>query len=182
MRTVGAILQGGRSSRMGRDKAFVVVDGVPMRERVRRALAAVVDEVVQLGGVAGGVEDVVVDAGDGPLLAVLALLRSGRGDRYLVAAVDQPLLDEALLRRLLEVDVGTEGGVAFVDEPVPCVLAAGARGRIEAVARAGERRLGALTTTWLAPTTDERRRLANVNSPDDLRAVRRGDGSSVPES
>jgi molybdopterin-guanine dinucleotide biosynthesis protein A len=132
----------------------------------------VADEVVQVGGVVAGDEVVVPDPGEGPFLGVLALLRSGRGDRYVIAAVDQPLLDAPTLRRLLDVDAGVDAGVAFADEPIPCVLPATARPRIEAAAAAGERRLRALATTTVTPTTDERRCLRNVNRPEDLASLR----------
>jgi len=168
VRTVGAILQGGRSTRMGVDKAFVVVDRVTMRASVRAALAMICDGIVQLGGPGDGIDPVVADPGDGPLLAVLELLRTGLGDRYVVVAVDQPLLDAATLGRLLELTLDDDGGVCFADEPLPCVLPAGARARVEALARAGERRLRALATTTLAPTPAERRAIVNVNTAADL--------------
>lgn len=177
MRVVGAILQGGRSRRMGVDKATVVVDGMTMRARVRAALVAVVDEVVQLGGLPppGAADDVtdpvLHDPGHGPFLAVKALLESGRGDRYVVVAVDQPLIDPATLRRLLDVDVGADGAVCFEHEPLPCVLAAGALRRIESLAFSGERRVLALSTKTLQPTPSELRALTNVNTPHERDAV-----------
>jgi molybdopterin-guanine dinucleotide biosynthesis protein A len=158
---------------MGRDKAGVVVDGLPMRAHVRRALAAVCDEVVQLGGPRDDDDgdDVIADAGEGPFLAVRALLHTGRGDRYVIAAVDQPRLTRAVLQRLLDVDVGGDGAVCFVDEPLPCVIAAGARARVDALADAGERRLRALTTATLAVSDDDRRVLVNVNTPAELASL-----------
>jgi molybdopterin-guanine dinucleotide biosynthesis protein A len=171
--TVGAILQGGRSSRMGADKAFVVVDGVAMRDRVRAALAGVVDEIVQVGGADRGVDTVVSDEGDGPLRAVLALLHSGRGDRYVIAAVDQPLLDAPALRRLLEVDLASDGCVCFEDEPLPCVVRAGARDRLAALVARGERRMRALATTTLVPSSCERAAIVNINTRNDLAALKR---------
>ena len=51
---VGAVLCGGRSRRMGRDKALVEVDGRPMAVRVAEALAAAgAADVVAVGGDAG---------------------------------------------------------------------------------------------------------------------------------
>jgi molybdopterin-guanine dinucleotide biosynthesis protein A len=172
VRTVGVILQGGRSRRMGRDKACVVVDGQTMRARVRAALSAVSDAIVQLGGPHDD-DDVIDDAGDGPFFAVLALLHSGRGDRYVIAAVDQTQLDAATLRRLLDVDIADDGGVCFDDEPLPCVLAAGARARIAALAAQGERRVRALSTTTIPASPRERAAIVNVNTPEELAALKR---------
>jgi molybdopterin-guanine dinucleotide biosynthesis protein A len=153
---------------MGRDKASVVVDGQTMRSRVRAALAAVCDDVVQLGGPPGGGDDVIDDAGDGPFVAVLALLSCGRGDRYVVAAVDQPRLDASTLQRLLDVELDDDGAVCFAGEPLPCVVRAGARGRVAALVARGERRLRTLATTTLAATAHEQAAIVNVNTPADL--------------
>ena len=47
----GAVLTGGRSSRMGRDKATLPVDGVPMAARVADALRrAGAEPVLAVGG------------------------------------------------------------------------------------------------------------------------------------
>jgi molybdopterin-guanine dinucleotide biosynthesis protein A len=78
----GAVLTGGRSRRMGRDKAFVGVEGEPMVRRVVRALrAGGAIEVVAVGGDETGLlaEDLdrfVPDLhpGEGPLGGVLAAL------------------------------------------------------------------------------------------------------------
>ena len=172
MRTVGVILQGGRSRRMGRDKATVVVDGRTMRARVRAALAEVSDELVQLGGPPDDEDGVIDDAGDGPFVAVLALLGSGRGDRYVVAAVDQPRLDAPTLRRLLDVDLAADGAVCFDGEPLPCVILAGARARIAALVAQGERRVRALATKTVSPSPHERAAIVNVNTPEDLAALK----------
>jgi len=53
----GAVLAGGASRRMGRPKAFIDIDGIPMVVGVANALRA------------GGVADVVVAGGDGEALA-----------------------------------------------------------------------------------------------------------------
>ena len=47
--TLGAILTGGRSTRMGRDKADVAVTGETMLERVAQAIGPVVGRTVLLG-------------------------------------------------------------------------------------------------------------------------------------
>jgi molybdopterin-guanine dinucleotide biosynthesis protein A len=156
---------------MGTDKAAVVVDGVPMRTRVRASLAATCDMVVQLGGIGDGVDVVLPDDGQGPFLAVLGLLRSGLAERYVVVAVDQPLIEPGTLQCLLDADPGGDGGVSYADEPVPCVVRAAAVARVERLAAAGERRLRALATTTIAPDARQRRTLVNVNTPIDLAAI-----------
>lgn len=70
MTVTGVVLAGGTSSRMGVDKAFVPVDGVPMVLRVATALrAGGCDRIVCQGGDVDGLSAlglVVVPDGDGP--------------------------------------------------------------------------------------------------------------------
>src|SRR5690606_15766602 len=58
---VGAVLCGGASRRMGRDKALIEVDGIALARRVADALRG------------GGCGRVVAIGGDGPALAALGL-------------------------------------------------------------------------------------------------------------
>ncbi|MBU6317480.1 MAG: NTP transferase domain-containing protein, partial [Acidobacteria bacterium] len=74
MRVIGAVLCGGRSSRMGRDKALVPHRGIPMVRSVADALTAGgCSEVVAVGGDTVGLGtlgfDVTPDLhpGEGPL-------------------------------------------------------------------------------------------------------------------
>ncbi|MET0580139.1 MAG: NTP transferase domain-containing protein, partial [Ilumatobacteraceae bacterium] len=66
--TAGAVLTGGSSRRMGTDKAFVEVDGVPMAERVAAALSG------------GGCSPVSYVGGDVALLARFG--RTVHADRF----------------------------------------------------------------------------------------------------
>ncbi len=170
LKPLGAILAGGRSSRMGTDKARVIVDGRPMADSVRLALAEVCDGVI----VVGGPDADVTDPLEGPLSAVAALLRSGRAERYLVAPVDQPRLQAAVLQRLLDAravhPAATDVGVAFVDEPLPMLIDAGASARIDELVSRGERRLRAAITVEVA-VDDSGGALVNVNTPADVEAL-----------
>ncbi len=67
-RIMGAVLAGGASSRMGADKAFIEIEGVPMVVRAVRALRA------------AGAEPAVVVGGDHGRLDALGLQHLG--DRY----------------------------------------------------------------------------------------------------
>jgi len=155
---------------MGTDKAAVVVDGAPMGQLVRQALDAVCGAVV----VVGGVDADVVDDGGGPLLAVIALLKSGRGGRFLIAATDQPRLDANVLQPLIDVVVADTDGVAWDNEPLPLCIGIGALPRLEAAVAAGERRLRAAITVWLPLTSAAvRAGLVDVDTPADLAALRR---------
>jgi molybdenum cofactor guanylyltransferase len=106
--TAGAVLCGGRSRRMGTDKAFVEVGGIAMVERVATALAAGGCAPVALVGGDGELlarfgHDVVADRfpGEGPVGGVLTALDALDADVVVVAACDLPSLDDATVRALV---------------------------------------------------------------------------------
>jgi molybdopterin-guanine dinucleotide biosynthesis protein A len=159
---------------MGTDKARVIVDGRPMADSVRTALDEVCDGVIVVGGINADVSDPL----EGPLSAVAALLRSGRAERYLVAPVDQPRLAASVLQRLLDAreaaahqhPANNDVGVAFVGEPLPLLIDAGARARIDELVSRGERRLRAAITVEVA-VDNSAAALVNVNTPADVEAL-----------
>jgi molybdopterin-guanine dinucleotide biosynthesis protein A len=105
MSTLGAILAGGLSSRMGVDKADVDVNGQTMLRRVASALEAVLPHVVLLGAERAAIEcwpDIV--PARGPLGGIAGALSRMEDDRVLVVAVDQPFVRTETLARLHEFD------------------------------------------------------------------------------
>jgi molybdopterin-guanine dinucleotide biosynthesis protein A len=102
----GAILIGGRSTRMGTDKAMVEVAGMPMVQWVAASLKQAGLAVVTVGGPhrVPGYENVADRSGmDGPLAGLAGALEHAGGSAVLLVAVDQPLLRPATLERLLSV-------------------------------------------------------------------------------
>lgn len=113
IRTAGLVLAGGRSRRMGRDKAALSVGGEPLLERQLRLLgeAGVAELWVSLatadtlpepgwpGDAVQVVRDRVPDAG--PLEGLEQVLDRTSAARLLVLAVDLPALDAGFLRRML---------------------------------------------------------------------------------
>lgn len=123
----GFVLAGGQSSRMGKDKAFLPVDGRTLleaaAERVREACGSVT--IVGPPEVYGrfGFETLPDrTAGQGPLGGIETALAAGGADWSLVVACDMPNLTVDLLRRLVS---ATEGAQA------DCVVAVSPGGRIE---------------------------------------------------
>ncbi len=112
----GAVLAGGASSRMGRDKAFVEVGG---RTLLDRAVAALADAAVDPVVVVGGDHDRIVDAGhpfvpdqhpgEGPLGGILTALDALETDVVVVLACDlvdaSPLAVSSLVGALGAADV-----------------------------------------------------------------------------
>jgi molybdopterin-guanine dinucleotide biosynthesis protein A len=178
--TTGVVLCGGRSRRMGADKALIEVDGVAMVERVSRALDAGGCTAVMLVGGDGAASAAtgrpwVPDRwpGGGPAGGVLTALETVDTD-ILVAACDLPDLDAASVRAVLRsarLDPAVDVVVATTDrrEPMLSWWAAGSRARVDAAWRSGTRALrdviatGAVREVPVAATA-----LRNVNSPADL--------------
>jgi molybdopterin-guanine dinucleotide biosynthesis protein A len=124
---VGAVLAGGKSTRMGTDKAFVEVEGRPMAGRVAAALrAAGATEVLAIGGdlerlPSHGFDRAFPDRhpGEGPLGGVLTALAVAGHDVVVVLACDLPAASAesvvAVLQGLGDHDVA----VAMTDRREP---------------------------------------------------------------
>jgi molybdenum cofactor guanylyltransferase len=105
MPLLGAILAGGASSRMGRDKAEVVVGGLTMLQRVAEALAAVTDRVVVLGPEKSGYECWPDEsAAGGPLSGIATVLGRMNESRALVVGVDSPFVSASTLSHLAAIE------------------------------------------------------------------------------
>lgn len=122
--TAGIILAGGKSSRMGQNKALMNYRGKSwidhMEEMLRQAGCA---DVHISGEIAG--YDCIPDAvrHDGPARAMLDLLRyfEKRYERLLFAPVDMPLIQVNSLRHLLS----QNGSVYYKEHPLPACIMTG---------------------------------------------------------
>lgn len=100
------ILAGGKSRRMGADKAFVTLDGQTLLSRalvVARSVTPdvrIVGDPAKFSAFAPTVEDIFPHCG--PLGGIHAALRSSKTDLNLILAVDVPFVTPALLRYLIE--------------------------------------------------------------------------------
>ena len=105
-----AILAGGLSTRMGSDKALLVVGGVPMLERMVRAAGEVCPEIIVVGRerpvywpaelAATFIPDAPGISG-GPMAGLIAALEHTRAPVVLLAC-DLPLLTVGLLSQLID--------------------------------------------------------------------------------
>lgn len=127
----GALLVGGKSGRMGRDKASLLVDGIPLAARPAAVLSSIASEVVLVGGAVPGVSgrviaDLVDDAG--PLGGLAAVTRTARTPFVVAAACDSPTLVPSLLGLLLDrLRAAPQSGAAYCRseagvEPFPLAL------------------------------------------------------------
>ncbi len=114
------VLGGGRSIRMGRDKAALPFGPETMLARVVRAVQCVADDVVVVGGSRQRLPDgvrVIPDPveGLGPLAGLATGLAAMSGGRALLLACDMPLLVPSLLQRLLDLAGDADACVPLVD-------------------------------------------------------------------
>jgi len=100
----GALLLGGESSRMGRDKAHLDWQGESWSTRAARRLADLFEETLLVGGSpASEAEGRRVSDPPGPscaLRGVVGALEAATAERVVVVATDLPLLSEELLLAL----------------------------------------------------------------------------------
>jgi molybdopterin-guanine dinucleotide biosynthesis protein A len=181
----GAVLTGGRSTRMGRDKALLVVGGRPplcvvAADALRAAGAA---SVLAIGGdldalAALGLDAVPDDHPDeGPLGGLLTALGRPGADPLVVLACDMPDVDGPTVRVLLDAlaaapaadaAVAVAGGRA---QPLTAAYRRRCLPRLRAAFEDGERSVRAasagLTVVEVPGLADHR--LADVDEPTDLR-------------
>ena len=101
----GVVLAGGKSTRMGQDKALLEVDGKPLLLHAIEKLKPHVRELIVIGEPRkyGHIwPDVLPDEipGLGPLGGIVTAMGAARHDRMLVLAVDVPGVNADLLERL----------------------------------------------------------------------------------
>ncbi|RLE15587.1 MAG: hypothetical protein DRJ28_03765 [Actinobacteria bacterium] len=103
--TIGAILAGGSSSRMGASKSQLVVAGSPFLDRVHETMCEVFTEVIVCGGVAVPPDGVLIPddiPGEGPVGGLLSAMRIASGRPVFVTAVDMPMLTTDIILSLAE--------------------------------------------------------------------------------
>ena len=182
MATIGAILTGGHSRRMGRTKALIEVDGVPMALRVADALVAGgCTQVVLVGGDADELSPlniaVIADLhpGDGPLGGVLtAIGHAGSSDDVIVVACDLPHLRATAVAALVSAAAESPAAdvvVAHTDrrEPACALWRARAAPALQQAFDGGTRALHQVFGGLVIVDVDvDPGELVNVNRPGDV--------------
>ena len=184
------ILAGGKSTRMGRDKAFVMLDGRSLLDRqldlARSVCAAVriVGDPAKLSQFAPVVEDAF--RGCGPLGGIHAALRSSETDLNLLVAVDIPFVSAQFLEFLLAKSRASESMVIVARtsdgwQPLCAVYRRGFAELAEKALRASRFRIDALfdPARTLVIGQDELRQqgflpdlFRNLNTPEELSDAR----------
>jgi molybdopterin-guanine dinucleotide biosynthesis protein A len=121
----GLVLSGGESSRMGREKGLVNLNGDPMVSYVVNSMLDLVDEIIISVGKGRAqlydeyseigfeiVED--NEPGFGPIQGVVSAMRKMRGDYVIVGPCDTPFLKPEICRLVLSKAEGKDGAVPIV--------------------------------------------------------------------
>jgi len=185
----GVILCGGRSSRMGRSKAWLPIGEECLLQRVVRVVASVVDPVVVVAAVGQelpplpeGIEIVHDHHGSkGPLAGLAAGLAAldGRAEAVYVSSCDVPFLNADFIRTVIE-QLGTHAiavpRIGDYSHPLGGVYRLSVRPAVEAMLTEDRLRLrdlfDELPTRFLgAEAFADLKSLINVNTPDEYEAA-----------
>jgi molybdopterin-guanine dinucleotide biosynthesis protein A len=189
MNVGGVVLCGGRSSRMGRPKAWLPFGDELMLQRVVRVLGEVVNPVVVVAApgqdvppLPAGVEIVRDEVeGRGPLQGLAAGLAAleGKADAAYLSSCDVPLLTAVFVRRMIELLGENSISVPQVDgylHPLAAVYRLSVRPVVADLLAAGRLRpvflFDAVPTRIVAPgELADLQSLRNLNTPEDYAAA-----------
>ena len=194
-----AVLAGGASRRMGRDKATLAVAGVELASLALAAAARVADPVVLVAPEGHPARRLaaapVTDPGEGPLAALAAALAALDADHVLVLAGDHPGLRVELLAHLADLADRGEAVACRRGPRLEPLVAVYRRAPTLALARArladpaGDRSLAGLLAglrtlvveeaQW-RPLDPDGRSFVDLDDPADLEAWDRTTASSRP--
>ena len=117
--TLGVVLAGGQSRRMGQDKAQLMLDGRSLLQRAVDLLQSIGVTDIVVSGERHGYRWVADSTpGGGPLAGLCSVMQRHQGERLLVLPVDMPLLDAEMLGWLLSAEPQASA-VHFVDAVLP---------------------------------------------------------------
>lgn len=195
-----AILAGGRSSRMGVDKALLPWGNGQLIDQVIRVAEQVKGtvDVIVVGDrpeYHGRGARVVADLfpGAGPLGGIATALRSSPGDRVLILAVDMPMLSIDLLNAMalrqfggdaqvprVEAEPGSAGPREYIEtlhaiyrrSCLPAIESRLREGRLKIVDAFDELSVDYLDGDWLRRYDPELRSFENANTPGDYSRIK----------
>lgn len=191
-RATAIVMAGGRSTRMGRDKAMIEVDGVPLIQRLVRWLAPRFDEVLisarNPDDYAFLGQRVIADRtpDQGPLHGLACALQASRHDLHMVVPCDLPAIPLALMARLLrqttDADVAVPVDAEGRAEPLFAAYRRSALPAVQAALDRGDRRMVSFHKDCRVARVPlpQGPSLANLNTPESLETLRTGGEMTAP--
>ncbi len=186
------ILAGGKSARMGRDKAFVEFEGETLLARMLglgRSVTLdvrIVGDAKKFASFASVVEDIFQDRG--PLGGIHAALRASHTDLNLTLAVDMPFVSTTFLKYLVSQARSTLGAAVIVPrtgerwQPLCAVYRREFADAAETALLAGQNKIDLLFTAIKTRVIEEQELkrdgfsldlFRNLNTPEELEAGQR---------
>lgn len=192
----GIILAGGKSSRYGKNKALVKINGTPLIERVLVVMGAVFENLLLITNSPEEYahlrlpvkEDLI--KGLGPIGGIYTGLESISQEAGFFVACDMPFLNESLMRHLLAVQGQFDAVVPRVDWKIEALHALYRRSCLPAIRSLIESRqyqvirfFDMVRTRYVEEAEirafdPQLRTFANVNRPEELESMRRLDEES----
>lgn len=181
--TIGVVLAGGKSSRMGIDKATLELSGEPLLLRARNILLMAGCSRVLLSGAPRPnwpdepIKDLVPESG--PVGGIVSALLTISGNSIVpltvvFVPVDTPLLSPELIQQMLP-DIQEHDGCSIEDTPLPVALritnavlnqcSATLPNLLEGKSQSIKRFLQPLHLSQLSQTEAIKQQLTNVNTP-----------------
>jgi len=183
----GIILAGGENRRMGRDKAFLVLDGIPLIEHVLRTLRGIFPQTIIVTNTPSAYASydtvVITDAVDkrGPLTGIYSGLLYSMDVYNFVVACDMPFLNPALITYMAGLGQNYDIIMPKVSgrvEPLHAIYSKGLLPLIETHLRRDERQIqGILNEARVRYVTDREvvrydpgiRSFKNLNTPEEYK-------------
>ena len=183
----GIVLSGGESRRMGGDKAFLMLDGVPLIEHVLRALRRVFSRIIIVTNAPALYVAydavVVIDAIEkrGPLTGIYSGLLNSQDEYNFVAACDMPFLNPDLIMHMAGLATGHDIVVPTISgrvEPLHAIYSKKLLPIIEERLRQDSRsiqgifseaRVRFVKETEIARFDPEQRSFMNLNTPQEYK-------------
>jgi len=183
----GFVLAGGRSSRMGSDKAFLEFNGRTLLARAVELLKGLTPEVrivgpaIKFAACGPVVEDIY--GGRGPLAGIHAALASSATELNLMLAVDLPFVTESLLQFIVDCGRASDAlvtvpRIAGGYQPLCAVYRRAFAPLAEAALASGHNKIDALFSSTKTRVLEESelgrfafcaRMFENLNTPEDFR-------------
>ena len=180
----GIVLAGGKSSRMGRDKAFITVRGKTLLQRQVDKLRAVGIEDIMISGresenLGRYVPDVYPDLG--PLGGLHACLKSATGEACVVISVDTPMIPTFALNLLIGAFQGSGYDAAVMEnddiiQPMIGVYSVSVLPAIDEMLQNGDSDIMGLLkkiNTLYVPFMGDERLLEGCDTPEELEELER---------
>ncbi|SFC43483.1 molybdenum cofactor guanylyltransferase [Algibacter lectus] len=182
----GIILAGGKSTRMGTDKGFLMLNGKSFMQHSIDALKPVASKLIIVSNntdydVFGlnRVNDSIENAG--PLAGIYSGLKESRTDYNLVLSCDIPLINSDVLRQLISAVENTSEVIQIESNnrkmPLIALYSKSCKTKFERLLNSGERKLqfavNQCSVKSISLNKNEAKFTTNVNTKDELKQLKR---------